>query len=372
MKRLFSRSYIKSSVSILCFLLIFTSVFMRAYHVLEWKVGTGVRELYEYPQKTMDVIIFGSSHAYNSVNPAIMWGDSGIAAYNMGESGQHFGETYYYLKEAFKTQKPKVALVEIWGLFHVDRSFINLYYNTLGMKSSANSYENIKYAVEQSNVPADEKKKYEKYIILKFPIFHSRYDEIGEEDFKRLNLTDGGYKDSWETESMERPAACDQKRIGTLPKEKRQMLDKLLNLCQENGVELVLWVAPYYVSDEHMLQFNSVKQYAAENSITFFNFNEMVDEIGFDYAVDIVPENGLGEHINAYGAEKVTGFLRDFLDRTYSLENKRGTAGYEVYEEVYQNWLIKKEEHAEDLENARRLSDNISMAQGQCLGGTLE
>lgn len=70
---------------------------------------------YGLEEDVADVLFCGSSHCYCSVNPAILWGQHGIAGYNLGISGQDFAGTYHGIREALKTQHPRVICLEMYG-----------------------------------------------------------------------------------------------------------------------------------------------------------------------------------------------------------------------------------------------------------------
>ncbi len=65
-------------------------------------------------EDSLDILVLGSSHAYVDINPAVLWSEYGIAAYDLCGSNQPMWNTYYYLKEALKTQTPKVVVLEAY------------------------------------------------------------------------------------------------------------------------------------------------------------------------------------------------------------------------------------------------------------------
>lgn len=319
---------------------------IQLYRTLEWKDNLGIRQFYEYGRNTMDVIAYGSSHSYCTFNPALLWRDYRMAAYNMGESGQNFDNTYYYIRESLKYQTPKVLLVELRGLVVIDEGLHNgnLYRNTLGMKWSGNYLDNMRAGLKNSKVTKEETYDYEKYLFLKFPVFHSRYKELEKLDFKDDRISFGRYDGTWTTEAYDTPKACALKKSVPLSEEQKNRLDQLRNLAEENNVNLIFWVAPYIVTDQQMMQFNALKEYAGSYGIPFFNFNEIYQEIGFDYAADMRKEKHEGSHLNNYGAEKVTRFLGEYLHKNYEIPERTGNK-YQLYETIYDNWMQNVREH---------------------------
>lgn len=336
-------------LGIILFLILGVFATLRINHILTWKDDQGIRQFYEYDDNIMDVVAYGSSHTYCTVNTPLLWEKYGMAIYNMGESGQNIGSTYSYIKESFKTQKPKVLLVEVRGLIAIDEGFSNgnLYRNTLGMKYSQEYLDNMEYALGQSAVPEENKDKIKLYLLSKYPISHSRYDELTQFDFEKTDITHGRYKGAWTSEPYDVPNGCTLTKREPLTDEQIYWLDQIVELSREEGVNLVLWIAPYIVRDSQMVLYNSIKDYAAEHDIPFINFNEIYEEIGFDYKTDMRKEKHTGSHLNNYGAEKVTMYLGDYVHEHYDIPDRTGQDGYEIYETIYQNWMQEVKEHEE-------------------------
>ena len=67
---------------------------------------------YEQEPGSIDVMFYGSSHTYSDINPAVLWEEAGIPSYDLAGSLQPLWNTYYYMKESLKYQRPKVMVVE--------------------------------------------------------------------------------------------------------------------------------------------------------------------------------------------------------------------------------------------------------------------
>ncbi len=68
-------------------------------------------------KNSVDVLCFGASFAYCDIIPAVLYEESGCTAYVMAAPRQTVPVTYYYLKEACRTQSPKCVFVEVTGTF---------------------------------------------------------------------------------------------------------------------------------------------------------------------------------------------------------------------------------------------------------------
>lgn len=88
------------------------------------------------PKDSLDYLYLGSSYAYCDVDPACVYAESGLSGYVMAGPGQTLSQTYWYLREALKTQTPRLVLLEATAL-HFEKyeaySQINVGYMPAGL-----------------------------------------------------------------------------------------------------------------------------------------------------------------------------------------------------------------------------------------------
>ena len=65
-----------------------------------------------YEQESIDIVFLGASHAYRSFVPSVFDEKTGMNTYNVGTSSQTLKDSYYLLKEVFKTHDPKQVVLE--------------------------------------------------------------------------------------------------------------------------------------------------------------------------------------------------------------------------------------------------------------------
>lgn len=75
------------------------------------------------PEDTVEVMIYGSSHAQIGVNVMEMYEKYGIGAFNYGSSWQHINTSLLFLQDSLRTQLPKVILIDT---YHVDRVLMDM------------------------------------------------------------------------------------------------------------------------------------------------------------------------------------------------------------------------------------------------------
>lgn len=344
----------KRAVAVVAFLGILFGVLYRTNEVLAVKSVSDSHPMemfYKQEDGTVDVLNLGNSHMYTNVNPAVLWQEYGIASYNLGAGNQAPWNTYYYLEEALKYQTPKLIVLDVFGVTQtvdyqpVDRAAMN----TLGLKWSEIYKDNLAVSVG-----VDE---YEDFL-LKFPVYHNRYSGLTKDDFAAYGgeITGENYKgyalncisttvfgmfvdvDSV-TETKEMSPKC------------YEYLIKIIELAQEKEIPLLLTVNPYAgITYEEKKIYNHVEAIAEQYGVGYIDFNEYCEEIGFDPATDFAE----GHHMNYYGAEKFSTYYGAYIKEYCELEDHRGEAGYESWEE---NSRIYKMQ-AENVDLAKTVDEN--------------
>ena len=90
----------------------------QCHKVLKFKYEDGIygmETMYRLEDNSIDVLALGSSHSFVDINPSVLYREYGIAGFDLGGSRQPFWNSYYYLKEALKTQKPEVIILEAYA-----------------------------------------------------------------------------------------------------------------------------------------------------------------------------------------------------------------------------------------------------------------
>lgn len=318
----------------IAFCIILVMIIIQVYNTLKWKDTNGdylssTSQLYATEKDLMDIVFLGSSHCYCGVNPDVLWGEYGYAAFNMTISGQDKLSTYYHLKELLKNQSPQIVCVELWGLTF-DKHVVegNVYRNMMAMNLSRNAIDLI-----QAYVDKEEQMDY----ILRWPIVHTRYKELGRYDFVPYEFSEYGrgievsYESGWSAFPSE-AVACDE--VGDLTETNKEWLEDLYQLAEEEDFKLVLFLAPTMIDKEQQKQVNAAKEFAEERCIDFFDFNRLTVEVGLDYTRDFVDQT----HLNGYGAEKLTRYIGNYFERHCPLDDHRGDEKYYQWENSYTHY----------------------------------
>ena len=306
------------------FLAVFSIVFYFTSATLRLKHMDGIRPMENYyalPEDTVDVLLLGSSHMGMNVNPALMWEEEGVAAYACWGSVQPTWNTYFYLRECLKTQRPRLIVMDVYAaVLDIEYSdYEAMVKNLLGMRLSQNKLE----AVRVSSPP-----EYRADVLLGFPTYHYRYADLTLEDFtsyfwqrdaslQRLAVSDG----------VQPIRALDAARItdsADLPEKMADYLDRIIACCREEGIPLLLIASPYELSELEQQRFNRIREVARAQSLPFLNFNELYEDTGIDPATDFCDPG----HLNTSGVTKYTAWLTAYLAAHYDLPDRREDASH--------------------------------------------
>ena len=332
----------KKLLKIISFVLLFALTITGTFSALDFKYLDSTYKMetfYTLPENSVDVLILGSSHAYQGINTAVMWKDYGYAAYALCGAAQPIWNTYYYLVEALKTQTPKVIILDVYTLHYSgdygETSFAIK--NTYGMKWSDTKKEAIDVSFDHS------KTGIQYYIdVLQY---HSRYSDLNKTDFfpyqanKEMYENHKGFYCYFRSEAVEEPQLDDVEYINEMTVKSMLYYRMILALAQAENIPIIVTAIPFKAEPFHQGFFNQAKQVADEFGIPFYNFlTEYKDEIGLDYSTDFTDS----QHLNYLGNTKLTKFLSNIIRANYNVPDNRGNELYESWEkdaEVYYNQL---------------------------------
>lgn len=296
--------------------------------VLLLKSEDGIEQIesfYLQEENTVDALFMGNSHTYCNINTGVLWDEYGVAGFNLGGAEQPYWNTYYYLKEAIKTQHPQVIMLEISavGINPTDYQPENwLICNTYGMKLNANKLAALKTSI------------YEDYLgRLAIPMnsIHGRYDELTREDFTDPNrsITNKGFDPREGVRAYNRPDVSGVTETTAISAKSEKYLLKIIELTKAEGIPLVMFTAPYVVTEDSQKIYNYVFEIAEANQIPYVDFNQKYDEIGLDFAVDMADNL----HLNRTGNAKFSKYLGNYLTEQYGIPDRRGLQEYASWEE---------------------------------------
>lgn len=320
----------KSVLRVICFIVILTVVLLYTNRVFKVKYGDGIYDLtkfYELEDETVDVLILGSSHAFEDFNTGTLWNEYGMASYVLGGSTQPMWNTYYYLKEALKTQKPELIVLEGYMTVH-ESEFIDdsrIIKNNYGLRWSRDKVNSIKVSAP--------KERWGEFL-LEYVQYHARYTELGMADF--LRNQGNRYFDDWkgfgcnmETVPFAYTDVSGVAERAPLYGKAEKYYRQIIELAQEKGIPVIVVISPYAAINEGQQQkFNTAGDIAAEYGVPYVNCNLLTSEIGIDYAIDAAD----GDHLNYRGNQKYTAYIGAYLKTHFEVSDRRGDHRYDSWQ----------------------------------------
>ncbi|MDO4537102.1 MAG: hypothetical protein Q4B54_02990 [Coriobacteriales bacterium] len=317
MKRLFTSERAKRVGAALLFLTVFVVLVAALSYVFHPKDNSPERGMMEAkahafmgePENSLDVLFIGDSRVYTSFSPMQMWQEYGFTSHAIGTDSQQMPYTNTLLKRAFAKQKPKVVVFETDFLFMRFR------------------LEDAGFRLLSDYVPFFE--------------YHSRWKNLSLADFVepiRYSWTDPckGFKvdATINTEPDEEVRKVAKHKMHGLARYGDVYMERFVKMCHENGAIPVFVSAPSTnaTGGEHH---EIPESLAKELGMDYLDLNEKLDEVGIDWSHDTVDG---GEHLNLYGAEKVSHYVGAYLQESYGLPDHRKDKAYESWNEAYDTY----------------------------------
>lgn len=258
----------------------------------------------EEDRDSVDVLFFGSSMSYCNIVPAVVYEQCGLSSYVVAGPEQTIPISYYYIKEACKTQQPRSIVLELTGMFfekYQNYTLANISCMPYGLNRLGATF----HAAEMERIPG-----------LLFPIldYHDRWYKVGIEDVKK-NLSPerdmlAGYTflsdASAQKDFTERSCASADAYAYAL-----EYLGKICSFCTDNGIELILYISPAYsrIPDDKLAQLMGDLENLDYSVFVDFNSDAQWDAIGADSETDWYDSM----HFNCRGAEKFSHVISELL-----------------------------------------------------------
>lgn len=267
-----------------------------------------------FPENSLELMVYGSSHAWCGIDTGMLYEEYGIEGYNYGCAWQHVNTTQLFLEDSLLSQKPKVVILETDMLIEPleDTEMCGeIYYSK---KVGAGKVKR-KYLQQCFG------KKWSRYIGYFLPafVFHENWKELSIESFMDNSndydfVKNRGYlgSDSAEAVSIEAYGSFLQEEI---PENILSILDEMVQRCRQQGIEVILCTIPF----EGEYKYGEfISAYARKHDLVYLNYFEKMEELGLSCDEDF--RNA--EHVNDLGARKITEDLGAYLTAHYNLGAK--------------------------------------------------
>lgn len=290
--------------------------------------GRHMRGFYEEEENSINVLMLGSCNMYSSYSPVIAYEQTGLVSYAYCCPDQEICTAYHYLKEALKTQE-NIQLVVLESLFLTcEPTAKREYYNRLAVEYLHPSWNKLELIYELGGMESEYMQTMDPtapgktltYAGYLFPLlrYHSREDVSWEEDIAwwwendNYSVLKGGIPlySYLNNETLDFPYVLNGEVVRDTS---REYFIKIQELCQENGIELLLAKSPnHYRWDEEAI--SAIHAFAEERNVPLLDFHDYDDFLLSDYSTTT-------GRLNVYGMKKFTEHMCDYIQENYSIRH---------------------------------------------------
>lgn len=308
--------------------IIFTAAVLLADRILMLKSRDGIeqmRSFYKQKENTVDVIFLGSSRSYRQIDTGVIWDDYGISSFDLGGAEAPSWVSYYYLKEAFKTQKPKVVMYETTVAGHLKDVLYQKDYwvitNNYGFKLNKNRFDQLKENTSEENF---------KKFLIPLGTTHTNYNNLSKEDFVDSfnSINNKGFVSIETVMSFDAPDISGVVESTPIDEKHIIYIDKMKELCDENGADFIVHVTPYMITEDEQKCFNYIFSHCEEKGIPYIDFNKMYDELNMDFDKDMAEDI----HVSFTGSKKLSDYIGQYVKNEYNLSDHRGDKEYSSWD----------------------------------------
>ncbi len=265
-------------------------------------------------RNSLDAIFFGSSVVYCDVAPAWIWEESGLRCFVLAGPEQTMSLTYYYVKEALKTQQPQMVVVEATALlFEKYQNFSRANISTMPLSLSRLS------AVFRAAEPAERKG-----LLLPLYNYHARWTDAEwaelEEHLRPSRDSMAGYTPLGRALPQTKRLNHDRVLVEETYRESLKWLEKVGKLCERKGIRLLVYLSPTAARLPTEIT-DRMGENVRNMEIEFWDLSDLAPELGIDYDLDWYDPL----HFNISGAEKFSRWWGQTLASEIAAEEKTDT-----------------------------------------------
>lgn len=322
--------------------LIFLGIFKYLNGIMLNENVKNQRNINDMPKNSVDVIFLGSSHAQFSASPVLFHKYTNLNSYNMGSQCQPLEVSYEMVKEALKTQKPKLAFLEIYrampysDVCKAESNYIMAQYLLSGKeKQNVLDYLPKEKALEYRQEFLNNHNNWKNYKNFKeFFVNENNKKEI-DYYFGHHNMKISKYQNFW------LPPQFEKKDNFKMDETIIEKFEKIYKLCKENDIELMLFLTPednyqpidYYYRDK-------VFDWAIKNNIKYIDFTDITKH--YDYFMQV---HGDSSHSNIMGANLVTYNLAKAAKKNFKFDKSVVDLNnlYNITEQFYVREVLENE-----------------------------
>lgn len=302
-----------------------------------------------------DVLFLGDSSVMNGIMPMELYQKYGITAYCLASGNSRLPMTYWKLMYALDHMTPKLVMLSAADgnapeLTDPESEWLHVAFDGFPM-----TLTKIRAILELTDQEGTDKSGTSYSDIRKemfFPLmkYHSRWSSLTEEDLHPVyNMMKGFVPLTHVSDPDVEAKLADPDDCAPEQGYDFAYMRKIIELCQERGIPVVVYQAPYPIREFSHRGIHTSAKIAAEYGVPMLDFPAM-DRV-VDYYVDCADPGG---HLNVSGSAKLTDFLGDYMSRHYDLPDRREDPAYAEWKNDWNVYVDEKIRMiAEDADSLR-------------------
>lgn len=302
--------------------------------------------LYAEQKNTLDMVYLGGSASFVYYSPLDAYQKYGISSYVYGISSMQPEMYITMLKEMYKTQKPKLLVIDARPFEYREEKHewaYAAYRNFLtGIKFNKNKIDFVNKYVEKTLNHS--KKSY----FFDLDLYHSskKVPSIKRSLMVIFNKLYHPYKGFY---FVPKVSPIDLEDIKTfketkISKDTEDILIELLDYLDTKEVKVLFIICPYKETEKEKEKYNYIEKIINKRGYDFIDTNERYKDMNLNSKTDFYNIS----HVNIFGSEKYTDYLAKYILPKYNLPNHNGKLEY--FNKYIEEWNSKKKEVKEIIQ----------------------
>lgn len=293
-------------------------------------------KFYEFTEaNNVDVLLIGSSHLYTGINPKNLSAALGVNSFILASPGTNIADNYFALKEALKQTKPKVVVIETYGMTEFNpyllkgQTLSDQFKSFYARKDFFTKLESTPYLFKSDNylyawynlfrnhdyLYKDTAQLNKNIKLIKNPPLEKDELYLG----RYVRFLSGIKKNTLQKyDSLGAPVNGDSIVIGEYSK---MYSNKINDLCEAENIELVYLTLPMY--HQHVKNYttwhNSLAEVITPQNASWLDLQYNYDTVLFDTNAfeNTYKEN---QHMTYNGSLIATYKLKEFIDDSLQID----------------------------------------------------
>ncbi|MDE7017216.1 MAG: hypothetical protein K2P65_06510 [Lachnospiraceae bacterium] len=317
-------------------------------------------------EAALDMVYVSGSEGFVYWEPPRAWAEYGFKSYNYATNSIPAEAILGNIREIRKTQEPQLFVVGLRSFQYWSEGVAEaeIRYITDSMDYSWNRWRMVHEYLANRTVTEENH-----VLSLYFDIakYHTNTEVLKAPERWKLSDNRGTAQyNGWLLypfhEILGEPEGFMTEERAELAKGSRDTLVALLEYCQEEDLDVLFVISPYWITKEHQMLYNTMKDLITSYGFDYLNANEHYEEIGIDFATDFCDK----DHVDVYGAEKYTRFLGRYIQEKYALVDKRNETGNDEWDEMYEAFRQKESAEKDKIEE-EIVAENLAYTDGLSL-----